>query len=771
MTIYGAVRFSINRVCISLIGLFLLIVFSLSSYAANPHLVTIDSAQSAQPTGFQLNSLSDSIDFSLQVGGQTVRFDLQHNTALVKNLDLSVYPGEFTLYRGKIQGETDSWARFTDNNGKISGAYFDGTNLFLVDPVADIQDSLQDRRLFDRNDNSLAVYNANSIRHSGLCALENHSTAQAFDFSQYTHDLEVMTSAVAGKQISVALVADVEYSTSSSTNANLEMITEMNVVDAIFSEQVGVQLTIVSSTVLDNNGTLTSTDAITLIEAFGPYIRDTSGNPGAAHLFTGKNLNGSTIGIAYVGALCNNYAVGVTQRYNAVTALVAAHEFGHNFGSPHDNQSGSACASTNGTFLMNPSINGSDQFSACSLEQMSFLVNNASCIIDNDVTPPTIESSPSLLGAVGVAYAYDEDNQLSASGAGSVIFSLDFGPDGMTVSSQGDVTWTPTSEQVGTNSVQITAVNAFGSDTQSFDIEVSNPNNEYINFFNSDIMAYGRNQDVQGIVSVEDAGATLNIQGNSWKSIALPYLITASTVLEFDFQSSMQGEIHGIGMDIDENYESQRIFKIFGTQTFGIRQFTYSGSGDVEHFVIPIGQFYSGQVNNLFFVMDNDVANPQSESKFSFVKVYEKNTDILDFNEFDITDFGGNQSVTGYTEIIENGAGIRLEGNIWKKIEVGAVVTEVSVLEFEFKSSVQGEIHGIGLINSDQIKAANNFQVFGSQKWGNRDFTYTGNGEYQKFVIPIGQYYTGSNNWLFFVMDQDIPNPNAESMFRNIIIR
>ena len=62
------------------------------------------------------------------------------------------------------------------------------------------------------------------------------------------------------------------------------------------------------------------------------------------------------------------------------SALIVAHELGHNFGAPHDNQGGSACAGTPGNFLMNPFINGSDQFSQCSLGQMQSNVTAASCI-------------------------------------------------------------------------------------------------------------------------------------------------------------------------------------------------------------------------------------------------------------------------------------------------------------------------------------------------------------------------------------------------------
>ena len=37
--------------------------------------------------------------------------------------------------------------------------------------------------------------------------------------------------------------------------------------------------------------------------------------------------------------------------------------------------------------------------------------------------------------------------------------------------------------------------------------------------------------------------------GNTWKKIDFPYAITADTILEFDFKSGTQGEVHSIGFD------------------------------------------------------------------------------------------------------------------------------------------------------------------------------------------------------------------------------
>ena len=56
--------------------------------------------------------------------------------------------------------------------------------------------------------------------------------------------------------------------------------------------------------------------------------------------YSGINLDGSTIGIAFIGSMCSNtHSVGVTQdggRSLALVASTAAHELGHIFNMDHD---------------------------------------------------------------------------------------------------------------------------------------------------------------------------------------------------------------------------------------------------------------------------------------------------------------------------------------------------------------------------------------------------------------------------------------------------
>ena len=129
------------------------------------------------------------------------------------------------------------------------------------------------------------------------------------------------------------------------------------------------------------------------------------------------------------------------------------------------------------------------------------------------------------------------------------------------------------------------------------------------------------NQDTSGNVTVESADSIL-LEDNTWRRTTQTFNVTADTVIEFDFQSTSQGEIHGIGFDEDDGLSSNRIFKVHGTQNWGITDFdNYSGSGFVRY-TIPVGQYFTGSAMFLVLVNDND-AGSGNNSRFQNVEVYE----------------------------------------------------------------------------------------------------------------------------------------------------
>ncbi|WP_371194977.1 M12 family metallo-peptidase [Glaciecola sp. SC05] len=708
-----------------------------------------------------------------------LEFDLEENTRLLDKAVLSDIKLE--LYKGQIVGNSESWARFTNIGGVVTGAYFDGEKLFILEDLVSASDDLsntlsENAKLFAKGNTSPSVViDASKIISRGTCGLHDHSDVERFGYVEYLNELDNMTQSTTIREIAISLVADVEY-VNGTSNATADMISDLNVADGIFKEQLNIQFLLTDTTELSDNGTLTSTNPETLIFAF----RDSNfPNPGLRHLFTGKNLNGSTVGIAFVNSLCRNSSVGITQRFGAATAIILAHELGHNFGAPHDSEGGSVCSSTPSGFIMFPSVNtNADTFSSCSVSQMLPVINNASsgfnaCVSEVEIgSAPVISSNPNLNAIVGESYAYDSDNQVNVDDASNFTFNLDIAPNGMTLDDTGVISWIPSADQIGFNPVQISVSNAFGNDTQFFEVIVE-PVDDVIDFSEFSIDSYGGNQDANGSASLGETNFELVLNGNTWKSIDLDLTVNTNTILEFEFFSDVEAEIQGIGFDTDVSISSATSFQIFGTQNWGIRTVSYSAEGAYQSIRIPVGNLVQGDFSKVVFILDNDTNISDANARFRNVRIFDEGEvvtgDPIDLSLLTFAPHIIAQDISGTVTITDNGFGVELVGNRWQKVFLEtASITPNTVLSFEFKSSQMGEIHGIGFLPENSLNQSLAFQLLGTQRWGNNDFAYSGNGEFQTFTIPVGQYFTQSEVEMVFIMDHDVSNPTGVSHFRNI---
>jgi hypothetical protein len=206
-------------------------------------------------------------------------------------------------------------------------------------------------------------------------------------------ELTPLAVAGASHNLDLGAVADFEFSQAFGSNAEAALLTRFNNVDGIFSEQLGIQITVADVDIFTaSDDPFTASGSNALLEELAQYRGATASRDalGLTHLFTGRDLDGGTAGIAFFGGVCATRPRGDTRSFGAglsearrgatLDSLVAAHEIGHSFGAPHDGDASGACASTPTTFLMAPSVSGSDRFSACSLEQMQNEIATASCL-------------------------------------------------------------------------------------------------------------------------------------------------------------------------------------------------------------------------------------------------------------------------------------------------------------------------------------------------------------------------------------------------------
>lgn len=299
-----------------------------------------------------------------------------------------------------------------------------------------------------------------------------------------------------------------------------------------------------------------------------------------------------------------------------------------------------------------------------------------------------------------------------------------------------------------------------------------------INLSDYEVLSYGNSQDREGNFAVQNDGSEILLDGNVWKKITRPYLITENTVIEFDFSSDQQGDIHGIGFDNDNAISSNRTFQLYGAQSWGIKAYAgYEGDGVPVHYKIRVGDYYTGQFEHLFFVNDHDISTPNGSSNFANIMIYEDSgiepfvgPEVL-LAPSDVLSFGGGQDTGGVFEVQNEGHTLSLAGNLWKKVVLSYQITANTMLSLDFTSDIQGEIHGIGFDTDDDISSDKLFQLWGDQKWGLQNYRqYSGDGHSQRFVIPVGEFYTGKMKYLIFVNDHDISHPTAQSNFSNILL-
>ena len=213
------------------------------------------------------------------------------------------------------------------------------------------------------------------------------------------------TTAAAGtlEQADLACDADFEFLGHYGTVAAVEsrIQTVINAMNVQYETEVGITHKITTIIVRTSaSQPYTSTNPNTLLDQFRVQWTTNHGNVtrDIAHLFTGKELDGSVIGIAWLGVVCNtSYGYGLVQSdfssNFAYATDLSAHELGHNWNANH-----CTCPS----YTMNPYITGANHFDpAASIPPIVAFRDAASCLTDlgGGGDPPPPDPSAGLASA------------------------------------------------------------------------------------------------------------------------------------------------------------------------------------------------------------------------------------------------------------------------------------------------------------------------------------------------------------------------------------
>ncbi|MET0648322.1 MAG: M12 family metallo-peptidase [Pyrinomonadaceae bacterium] len=301
-------------------------------------------------------------------------------------------------WRGRVRGQEGTFVRLYLDGEKVSGIIITPAETFYVEPARDLSAAAGSK--------DFVFYELASVKPTdAVCeerTLAGKVTAQAAGAglsAKASGATRPPADEIFGPraQVDIATEADFEYAQfngGNTTTTNNDILSIMTQVDGIYEANLGVDVRVVFQRVwLTNNDPYEALDAGELLDELTDAYDDTFGTNGTppsrdlVHLFTGKELDGNTIGIAWTGALCDSpafsYGLSQSKSFGLVTAqrvALTAHEVGHNFGAHHTGPGGpndppqqiAGCESTNlSGAIMQPAVTAATGFCQFSRDEIT----------------------------------------------------------------------------------------------------------------------------------------------------------------------------------------------------------------------------------------------------------------------------------------------------------------------------------------------------------------------------------------------------------------
>ena len=400
----------------------------LSKYFHKYDLIRMDpAAAAAQVRNGQRLLLKSSVrDFDLQVSAYDMRSsDYSAQVIDAKGVKHALPKGEVVTYKGNVKGLPDAQARMSLTERGLHGAILTKQGRYFLQPAQDIskQAAADEFVLYEGSDVTKDGSTCGVTLADEVAAQEQTAKAGATDVIE----AEASGPVPSLSQLKIARIstdADGEYVTSlgGATQANNQITSILNFVDGIYQSEIGVTFQIVQQNTWADAASdpYTSTSPSTRLQQFRDHWNANFPNSGVnrralAHLFTGVDLDGNTIGIARLAAVCRSadFSYGLSQQFplgsptiDARAVVLTAHEIGHNFSATHTNQVDTQtppdverpCEET----IMEASVGFGTSFCPFSRSQITgHAAGQGSCLDSTLTTPPTSQDCTSVQMGIG----------------------------------------------------------------------------------------------------------------------------------------------------------------------------------------------------------------------------------------------------------------------------------------------------------------------------------------------------------------------------------
>lgn len=325
-------------------------------------------------------------DIQLELGAQRFQLSLQDNEIRPQNalMQLQTPQGLQTAantgdvcFKGHESG--GGMVRLSIAEGLVYGYIRVGDLRYYIEPLRYYDDAAaaDEFILYERRD---VVPNENVT-----CALIETQE----EFQDILHDAEKSEGAEAQAcyQLDLAVAADRQmfdkYGSVSGVQNHIDGILNMVEGDYTGNFNHDIDFNIVTYFIVTGTNPWTSSnDAGALLDSFRSWGQ--SGGFGVSfdlgELWTDRDFTGSTVGIAYLNAVCTSIKYHCLQDFTSNSELLrcmTSHEIGHNFNCQHDPQGGGSCPPN---YIMCPFVSTSNTWSTTSINtvnsKITALINN-----------------------------------------------------------------------------------------------------------------------------------------------------------------------------------------------------------------------------------------------------------------------------------------------------------------------------------------------------------------------------------------------------------